>query len=300
MALTVGVDVGGTKVSAVLVNDAGRVVARKQRATANNAYDALMDAIVGSVEHVTGGRAPDAVGLAIAGNVAADGSSVAFSAHLPLAGEPIRDDLSSRLGLPVTVDNDANAATWAEYRFGAAQRAEDVLMVTVGTGLGSGLVLSEHLYRGSLGFAGEVGHVTVVRDGRDCPCGARGCWERYASGTALLLAFRERGGDPALDGPGVTAAAVAGDQIARNAFAEIGDWLGQGLASMVAVVDPGIVVIGGGVSDAGELLMARARQTFSESLTGGGRRAEPPIVQAGLGIDAGVIGAATISRERHT
>lgn len=299
MGVTVGVDVGGTKVLAALVEDNGRIVAKEHRPTANHDYQALLDTIQASIEAVGANGRADAVGLAIAGHVVADGSRALFGAHLPLAGEPIRDDLSERLGLPVTVDNDGNAASWAEYRFGAGEGYADVLTITVGTGLGAGLVLGGRLYRGGFGFAGEPGHMPVVRDGRPCPCGSRGCWERYASGTALVATFQELGGDPHLQGPEVTAAAFEGDPVAREAFTEVGDWLGYGLAGVVATLDPAIVVIGGGVSEAGDLLMNQARKTFSETITGKGLRPEPPIVLASMGQDAGVIGAAAIARERH-
>jgi glucokinase len=299
MSVTVGVDVGGTKVLAALVDADGNILSKEQRPTANHDYGALLDTIQKCVEVARGDQETNSVGLAIAGHVVADGSRALFGAHLPLAGEPIRDDLTARLGLPVTVDNDGNAAGWAEHRFGAGRGYDDVLMVTVGTGLGAGLVFDGRLYRGGFGFAGEPGHMAVVRDGRPCPCGSRGCWERYASGTALLATYHELGGDPELDGPQVTTAAIQGDPLAREAFTEIGDWLGYGLAGVVTTLDPAIVVIGGGVSEAGNLLMVQARKTFSETITGKGLRPEPPIVLASLGQDAGVIGAATIARERH-
>lgn len=304
MTLTVGVDVGGTKIAAGLVDEQGHVVADERRPTGAGTYAALLGSIVGTVEAVTqqipsDGAPLGGVGLAIAGNVAADGSHVLFSPHLPLSSEPIRDDLQQQLGVAVTVDNDANAATWAECRSGAAAGAHDALMVTLGTGLGAGLVIAGELYRGSQGFAGEAGHITVVRDGRPCPCGSRGCWERYASGTALLAAYLEEGGNPEASGPDITAAAIAGDAIARSALIGVGEWLGHGLASLVAVLDPAIIVVGGGLSEAGELLLAPARRTFAATLTGRERRPAPSIVVARLGNDAGLIGAAMLAA-RHT
>ena len=295
MTDTIGVDVGGTKVAAALVADDGRIVARARRSSVSRDYQALLDTVVATVREAAAEQPVSAVGLAIAGNVAADGSSVLFSPHLPLSGEPLLVDLRDRLGCPVTVDNDANAAAWAEYRFGSYAATDDLLLVALGTGIGAGLVLDGGLYRGSNGFAGEAGHLTVVRDGRVCPCGSRGCWERYASGTALLAAYLERGGNPELGGPDITAAALGGDETAREALADIGDWLGRGLASLVAVLDPGVVVIGGGVSEAGELLMAPALKAFRSALTGRGLRPEPSVAVASLGVDAGVVGAAALA-----
>jgi glucokinase len=294
MPQTVGVDVGGTKVAAALVNDDGTVVSRARRSSHSRDYAALVETVVAAVSDVVGGEPVVGVGLAIAGNVAADGSNVLFSPHLPLSGEPLLEHLRERLGCPVTIDNDANAAAWAEYRFGPQSTADDLLMVAVGTGIGAGLILDGALFRGANGFAGEAGHLTVVRDGRVCPCGSRGCWERYASGTALLAAFLERGGSPELTGPDITAAAIAGDEIACEALADIGDWLGRGLASLVAVLDPGVVVVGGGVSEAGDLLMTPALESFRATLTGRGLRPEPRITVAQLGNEAGVIGAAAL------
>ena len=305
MAFTLGLDVGGTKVAAALVDESGTIVVRTRHSTESHDYQALVNGLVAAVEEACSDQTVGAVGLAIAGNVAADGSRVLFSPHLPLAGEPLKRDLEHRLQRTVIVENDANAAAWAEYRYGGfgvgagENGIDDVLMVALGTGLGAGLVLDGQLYRGSLGFAGEAGHMTVVRDGRVCPCGSRGCWERYASGTALLGAYLERGGDPERSGPDITAAAVSGDERARQAISDIGDWLGHGLASLVAVLDPGVMVIGGGVSQAGDLLLGPARESFRRSLTGAGRRPEPPMVIAALGVDAGVIGAAALAGQHE-
>jgi glucokinase len=174
-----------------------------------------------------------------------------------------------------------------------------MLFVALGTGLGAGLVLSDALYRGHYGFAGEAGHITVVVGGRSCPCGSRGCWERYASGTALVAQYLEHGGDPEVGGPGITALAKSGDAKALAAVTEVGEWLGRGLASLVAVLDPAVIVVGGGVSEAGDLLLEPARQLMLENVTGAGRRPLPPIAAATLGNEAGVVGAALLAA-RHS
>jgi glucokinase len=295
---TVGVDVGGTKVAAVLVDVTGTIVRRARAETESSQYPSMVAGIVAAVRDVSAGEPIGAVGLAIAGNVAADGSHVLFSPHLPLAGEPLAADLQSQLGVPVVLDNDANGAAWAEHETGAGRGTSELLFVALGTGLGAGLVIRDELYRGAQGFAGEAGHVTVVVDGRQCPCGARGCWERYASGTALVAEYLERGGDPEIGGPGITAAAQAGDPTAVAALVEVGHWLGRGLASLVAVLDPARIVVGGGVSEAGDLLLDPARQALAASVTGGGRRPLPPVVGAELGNEAGVVGAAMLARRR--
>jgi glucokinase len=297
-ALTVGVDVGGTKVAAALVDAAGVPVRTSRAETEAGSYRSLLDGIVQAVEDLGQPGAP--IGLAIAGNVAADGSSVLFSPHLPLAGEPLADDLRTRLGARVLVDNDANAAAWAEQQAGAGRGAADVLFVALGTGLGAGLILGGRLYRGWMGFAGEAGHMTVVVGGRACPCGSRGCWERYASGTALVGEYIERGGDPEIGGPAITAAAQKGETRALAAMTTVGEWLGRGLASLVAVLDPERIVIGGGLGEAGELLLEPAEVALAESVTGGARRPLPPVVSATLGNQAGAIGAALEADEHAT
>ena len=293
---TVGVDVGGTKVAAILVDDSGTVLERSRAETESTAYASMVSGIVEAASRVSEGASITSVGLAIAGNVAADRSHVLFSPHLPLAGEPLASDLTNALGIPVLIENDANAAAWAEHETGAGREASEMLFVALGTGLGAGLILRNELYSGSQGFAGEAGHITVVVDGRSCPCGARGCWERYASGTALVAEYIERGGDSEIAGPAITRAAAAGDQRSRDSITTVGEWLGRGLASLVAVLDPERIVIGGGVSEAGEMLLAPARQMLAASVTGQGRRPLPPVVGAELGNQAGAVGAAMLAR----
>jgi glucokinase len=239
---------------------------------------------------------------------------VLFSPHLAWRNEPLRDALADRIGQPVTVENDANAAAWAEYRFGAAQDARVVVCVTLGTGIGGGLVVSGVLYRGAYGVGTEYGHMTVVPEGRRCACGNRGCWEMYASGTALARDAREladispvaahrllelAGGDrEALTGPLVTQAAREGDPAAVEIYTAMGQWLGRGLANLAAIIDPEVFVIGGGLSEAGDLLIAPARETFRRSLTGRGFRPFAGVTLAHLGPDAGLVGAADLARRR--
>ncbi len=314
--LAIGVDIGGTKVAAGLVDSAGRVVQRARRETPHRSTSAQVveDTIAEVVDELRGHREAVAVGIGAAGFVDAERSSVLFAPHLSWRHEPLRDALRRRFGLTVVVENDANAALWAEHRFGAARDDDDVVMVNLGTGIGGGLLLRGELFRGSFGIAGEFGHMQVEPGGRRCECGNRGCWEQYASGNALVREARElcAAGSPVahglvdrvqgdlgrLTGPTVAAAATEGDAAAVELFEEVGRWLGVGLANLAAAFDPAVFVVGGGVSEAGELLLSPAREAFRRQLTGRGFRPEARIVRAELGNEAGLVGAADLARDR--
>ncbi len=253
-----------------------------------------------------------AVGIGAAGFVAADRATVVFAPHLSWRNEPLRQALGQRVPLPTFVDNDANAAVWAEHRFGAGRGESHLVMVNLGTGIGGGIVIGGRVIRGRHGIAGEFGHMQVVPDGIRCECGNRGCWEQYASGNALVREarvlmsagspvvsdlFDRVGGRPEdLTGPVVTEAARDGDPLARELLNEIGRWLGIGMADLAAALDPGMFVIGGGVSAAGDLLLGPAREAFRRQLTGRGYRPEASIVTAELGNEAGLVGAADLAR----
>jgi glucokinase len=235
-----------------------------------------------------------------------------FSPHLDWRREPLRARVAERIRLPVVVDNDANTMALAECRFGAGRGHRFVLCLTLGTGIGGALVLDNRVYRGANGMAGEFGHMQVVPEGHRCECGNRGCWEQYASGNALLRDARElvrssspmahrlrtlvNGDADALEGPAITQAARDGDPLSIELLADVGRWLGVGLAGMAAAFDPGCIIIGGGLSEAGDLLIEPTRQAFSRSLTGRGHREEPVIARAELGSNAGFIGAADMAR----
>ena len=314
MGLAIGVDIGGTKLAAGVVDEAGTVLALVRRPTPGHDVAATEDAIAESVAELSERYDVVAVGIGAAGWIANDRATVLFSPHLAWRDEPLRDALLDRIGLPVTVENDANAAAWAEYRFGAARGERVVVGVILGTGIGGGLVLSGVLYRGAFGVACEWGHMAVVPDGRRCACGNRGCWEMYASGTALARDARELaevspvaahrllqladGDSAALTGADVTVAAREGDPAAVEIFTAMGRWLGRGIADLAAILDPSVVVVGGGVSDAGDLLLAPARETFAATLTGRGFRPVAPVRLAALGADAGLVGAADLARRR--
>jgi glucokinase len=314
VVLAIGVDVGGTKVAAGIVDESGSVLALVRRPTPSDDVAETEAVIAEVVAELTARYDVVAVGIGAAGWIADDRATVLFSPHLAWRNEPLRDALKGRIGLPVTVENDANAAAWAEYRYGAARGERVVACVTLGTGIGGGLVVSGILYRGAHGVSCEWGHMCVVPDGRRCVCGNRGCWEMYASGSALARDARELAevspvaahrllelveGEPAaLTGADVTIAAREGDPAAVEIFTAMGRWLGRGIADLAAIIDPSVVVIGGGVSEAGDLLLNPARDTFLSSLTGRGFRPAAPIRLAALGPDAGLVGAADLARRR--
>ena len=312
--LTVGVDIGGTKVAAGVVAEDGRVLEHVRRETPHRSTspDVVEDTIVGAVLDLARHHDVGAVGVGAAGFIDAARSHVLFAPHLSWRNEPLREAVSRRLGLPVVVENDANAALWAEWRFGAGRGETHLLGVNLGTGIGGAMLVEGVVQRGRFGVAGEFGHMQVVPGGRRCECGNRGCWEQYASGNALVREARElaAAGSPvaqglleraggevdAITGPLVSDAARAGDAAACDLLGEIGQWLGTGIANLVAAFDPGMVVVGGGVSEAGELLLGPARDTFRAALTGRRYRPEARIVHASLGNLAGLVGAADLAR----
>lgn len=298
-SLAVGIDIGGTKIAAGVVDPEGEVLARRDVATPVSDRQSLVDAITGIARDLASEHPVAVVGIGVAGLVDREGETVRFAAHLPLANEPLRSEVAKAVGLPVMVDNDANAGGWAEARFGAARGAQHAVFVAVGTGIGGAIVIDGRLRRGWQGASGEIGHMIVDRDGRPCPCGSRGCWEQYGSGRALLRAAEEAGFEVA-HGAAITAAAIDGDQRAQRVLTEIGGWLGVGIASLVAVLDPEVIVVGGGVSAAGELLLEPARESFRTYLTARGRRPEAAVIRAALGPDAGFIGAADLARVTYS
>lgn len=311
--LAVGIDIGGTKVAAGVVDTRGRVLARTIQPTPTRSPAAVEDTIVMLVDQCAAEHDIVAVGIGAAGWIDSDQAVVRFSPHLAWRNEPLRDRLADRLDLPLVIDNDANAAAWAEYRFGAGEGSSVMLCLTMGTGIGGGLVIDGKLFRGSFGMAGEFAHMCVVPDGHWCPCGNRGCWEQYSSGNALqrdardlvrsgsprasALRDRCRGDADRLQGRDVTAVAMAGDPAALELLADAGRWLGRGIADLTAGLDPDLVVVGGGLGDAGELLLQPAREAFERHLTGRGFRPVARIESARLGSGAGLVGAADLARQ---
>jgi glucokinase len=313
VGLAIGVDVGGTKVAAGLVDDEGTILASTRRPTPSTSPADVERTIAEVVTELRGDHEVVGVGIGAAGFIDADRATVLFAPNLAWRDEPLRDEVSRLVGLPVVVENDANAMAWGEYRFGAGRGEEHLVCVTVGTGIGGGFVLDGSLFRGRFGIGAEFGHMQVVPGGRRCGCGQRGCWEQYCSGRALLHAAREiadvqkefgrrllelgNGHPEGIEAPEVTTAAREGDPAALECFGEIGRWLGQGLADLASLLDPGRFVIGGGVGEAGDLLLAPAREVFAERLTGTTHRPHAQIVPAALGNEAGLVGAADLARQ---
>jgi glucokinase len=319
--LTVGVDIGGTSIRAAVVDGDGQVL-DAVRAPTPHSVPALDSALERAVGELAAQHSVEAVGLAVAGFLTADRRMVRFAPHLPWADDPVPARLAQRLGLPVIAEHDANAALWAEHRFGAAAGGRNVVLVAIGTGIGTALLIGGELYRGSNGVAPELGHLTVVQDGRGCGCGKRGCWERYCSGSALAdtaiemmaggadvagevpwsrssVLAREAAADPGgLTGRRVAAAANDGDRLAEAVMSDFARWLGRGLAWVADMYDPDVMVIAGGVSASAPLYLDEAREHYAASVTGAGHRPLARVRTAQLGAAAGMVGAAELAREK--
>ncbi|WP_028708596.1 ROK family glucokinase [Propionicicella superfundia] len=312
----IGVDVGGTKIAAGVVDEEGTIVRAVRRPTPAGNPTRTAEVIVEAIQTLRDESDAEvgAVGIGAAGFVDAARTTVVFAPNLAWRDEPLRERVEGVVGIPVRIENDANAAAWAEARFGAGHGARSVVVVTVGTGIGGGIIFDGRLLRGGTGMAGEIGHLRLVPGGHLCGCGQRGCWEQYASGSALVRDAREfvqtspdrarrllhlAGGDPAaLTGQHVTVAAQEGDAAALGCFADLGEHLGAGMASLAAVLDPEVFVLAGGVSEAGKLLLKPAKDSFLRHLSPRALRPRPPKVRLSvLGNPAGIIGAADLARE---
>ncbi|HEY3014948.1 MAG TPA: ROK family glucokinase [Nocardioides sp.] len=313
--LACGIDVGGTKIAGCVVDTDGKILEQTRVESPATSTEAIENAIQELVGQLRRNHEIGSVGVGAAGFVDHDRAIVMFAPNLAWRDENLKADLEARLDLPVVVENDANAAAWGEFEYGAGHDVDDLLLVTVGTGVGGGIVLDGELYRGAFGVAAEIGHIRVERNGRQCGCGNHGCLEQYGSGTALVRGAREAiaggsllakdlldraDGDPGMiTGPMISQAAAEGDQFALEQLATLGQWLGEGIGSLAAVLDPAVAVIGGGVSEAGDLLLDPIRETFRRNLTGRGHRPELEIRKAVLGNTAGMIGAADLARRAN-
>lgn len=292
MSNTVGLDLGGTKVLGALVTPDGSVAAEERRPTPDTGDD-LIEMLVELVEALGGAGA--GVGVGAAGMIGRDGS-VRYGPNVEAfrAGFPLAARLRERLGVAVRVDNDANAAAWGEFVHGAAAPYDDALVITLGTGIGGGVIVGGELLRGAHGYAAEVGHFQVTADGPECACGERGHWEALASGTALGRLAEER---LRLSGEELGRRAVSGDGDARAVLGEFAGWVAVGLAGLTNILDPEVIVIGGGLVDLGEALLEPVRAEFEGRVEAPRAREAVPIVPAALGERAGAIGAAALVRE---
>jgi glucokinase len=298
-----------------LVDEYGEIL-DTARAMTPNGQNALEDAICSAVGELLTKHTVTAVGLAVAGFVASDHNTVMFAPHLSWRNVPVADRISDKLGLPVVLEHDCNAAAVAEHRFGAAKGASVAVLVALGTGIGGALLVNGELFRGGHGVAPELGHLRLVPNGRACPCGKNGCWERYCSGTALattagellaanpsmstVLSRESRDDLRELTGRKVAAAARDGDPLAQKAMSDLATWLGEGLALVADVYDPEVIVIGGGVSASATLFLDDARDHFNAVMTGAGHRPKARIRTAQLGDDAGMVGAAIVARSTRS
>jgi glucokinase len=301
----VGIDIGGTKVAGLRVAEDGSVLDRQERPTPADDVGATVEVVTDLAAELTSAGG-EAVGVGAAGMVDFATGTLRSAPNLAWREIRLRDLVSEHTGLPCVVDNDANVAAWGEYRFGAARGYRHVLAVTVGTGIGGGIVADGELFRGAHGFAAEIGHFIVEPDGPPCGCGNRGCWEQVASGRALdRLARAEVEGDPggriaALaagaepSGRDVSEAAGEGDAAAVAIFEVVGRRLGEGIAGLVNILDPEVVIVGGGVAEVGAVLLEPARRAFLNAVEAPEHRPEVPILEAALGNDAGAIGAAAL------
>lgn len=298
----VGVDVGGTNVRVALVDADHAVLHRVAAPTLRGDVGSLVETVAGLVEDLDAEGAP--VGVGVAGIVDHDGV-VRYGANVGLSDAPLARLLRARLGRCVVVRNDATVAMWGEHVAGAAVGVDDAVLLTVGTGVGGGVVTGGVLLEGASGLAAELGHMVVLEGGRDCTCGNQGCLEAYASGTAIAsratarLATWDRPTSlpDAPDGSQVVDAAHAGDELAVEVVQEVGRWLGVGAAGLVNALDPAVVVVGGGAGEAAFDLLAPAMvRSLRGHVYGLAHRTVPDVVPAALGDRAGVVGAAELAR----
>jgi len=306
----IGIDIGGTKIAGALVDENG-VILRADRQPTNPADPGeIEDVVVAMITGLSQGEDVVAAGVAAAGFIDAAQSTVYYAPNIHWRNEPFRAKLEARVDLPIIVENDANAAGWAEFRYGAGRDFTDMVTLTIGTGVGGAIVANGSLFRGGFGAGAELGHLRLIPDGLPCGCGARGCIEQYGSGRALLrianevadagpigvglAAARERRGK--LTGKEVGRLIEVGDPGAVAALATLGAALGEACASLGAVLDPQVFVFGGGVAAAGDLLLEPIRAAYLEHLPARGYHPEASFAIAQLVNDAGVVGAADLAR----
>ncbi|MFE9685242.1 ROK family glucokinase [Streptomyces sp. NPDC002701] len=312
MGLTIGVDIGGTKIAAGVVDEEGNILSTFKVPTPTTPQ-AIVDAIAAAVEGARAGHEIVGVGIGAAGYVNRERSTVYFAPNIDWRQEPLKTEVEARVGLPVVVENDANAAAWGEYKFGAGKGHRNVICITLGTGLGGGIIIGNKLRRGHFGVAAEFGHIRMVPDGLLCGCGSQGCWEQYASGRALVRYAKQRanatpenadillslgdGSPDGIEGKHISMAARQGDPVAVDSYRELARWAGAGLADLASLFDPSAFIVGGGLSDEGELVLDPIRKSYKRWLVGGNWRPVADVIAARLGNEAGLVGAADLARE---
>ena len=310
---TIGIDVGGTKVLGGVVSERGEILASARRDTPREGGQALTQAIADVANELNREFAAESIGVSAAGFISSDRQTILATPNIAgWNGVNLDRELTQILGKRIVLENDANAAAWGEFKFGAGRGRNDLMLLTLGTGVGGGLILGGSLFRGAFGIGAELGHIRIVPEGHLCGCGIRGCLEQYASGSALMRHTREAisaspdvarnllaRGDGTLDGlkgQHITDAARDGDPVALAAFNTMASYLGAGIASLCAVIDPSCIVLGGGVIEAGEIFLKPTREAALRLIPFSGKHPYPEIIPAELGNYAGLVGVADLSQ----
>ena len=309
----IGIDVGGTKVLGGVVSPTGEILATARRDTPREGGKALTQTIADVATELSSKYPVDSIGVSAAGFISSDRQTILATPNIAgWNGVNLVNELSQIIGKRIVLENDANAAAWGEFKFGAGRGRSDLMMLTLGTGVGGGLILEGSVFRGAFGIGAELGHIRLVPDGHLCGCGVRGCLEQYASGSALMRHAREAinaspdlarnllaRGDGTLEGlkgHHITEAARDEDPVALAAFNTMASYLGAGIATLCTVIDPSCIVLGGGVIDAGEIFLAPTRKAALSLIPFSGKHPYPEIVPAELGNNAGLVGVADLSR----
>ncbi len=309
----IGIDVGGTKVLGGVVSPTGEILATARRDTPREGGKALTQTIADVATELSKQYPVDSIGVSAAGFISSDRQTILATPNIAgWNGVNLVNELSQIIGKRIVLENDANAAAWGEFKFGAGRGRSDLMMLTLGTGVGGGLILEGSVFRGAFGIGAELGHIRLVPDGHLCGCGVRGCLEQYASGSALMRHAREAinaspdlarnllaRGDGTLEGlkgHHITEAARDEDPVALAAFNTMASYLGAGIATLCTVIDPSCIVLGGGVIDAGEIFLAPTRKAALSLIPFSGKHPYPEIVPAELGNNAGLVGVADLSR----
>ena len=308
--LTIGIDIGGTKISAGVVDSSGNLIDSSRCSTPLGGGKELILSVIKLIKEFNQKYEIKGIGISIAALISSDYGTIIGAPNIAnLSKLNFVNEIKDEFALPIIIENDANAAMWAEFKFGNAKGLNPVMFFIIGTGVGGGLVIDGKLFKGANGIGAEFGHMCVVPNGLLCGCGAKGCIEQYASGGALiryaneaLLANPDKSeevlsfGEGKLSGTALTKAAKAGNELALAAFSKQADWLGLACASYSLIIDPQAIIIGGGVVDAGELFLAPVRAAMRKYMPFAESHVPPKIIAAKFGNDAGLIGAAELVR----
>jgi glucokinase len=308
--LTIGIDIGGTKISVGVVDSSGNLIDSSRCSTPTEGGKELISSVINLIKEFNKKYQIKGIGISIAALISSDYGTIVGAPNIAnLSKLNFVNEIKEEFELPIIIENDANAAMWAEFKFGNAKGLNPVMFFIIGTGVGGGLVIDGKLFKGANGIGAEFGHMCVVPNGLLCGCGSKGCIEQYASGGALiryaneaLLANPDKSeevlsfGEGKLSGTALTKAAKAGNELALAAFSKQADWLGLACASYSLIIDPQAIIIGGGVVDAGELFLAPVRAAMRKYMPFAESHVPPKIIAAKFGNDAGLIGAADLVR----